>query len=117
MGAEQDTAGSEPPPPPGAAAEGAPDARADDDKVVIVSPVADPMDKVVLLGKRSADGHVSPPEDEQAAKLALLSKPEAQTQEETDTKARIKRITDVATDLATARLHKIELAGAAPSCG
>ena len=90
----------------------------DADKVVIVvNPVADPKDKGALLGKRNADGKITPPEEEQAAKLALLSKPEAQTQEENDKKAHVKRIIDVASDLATARLVKIELKGAASSCG
>jgi hypothetical protein len=80
------------------------------------------MHKSTLLGKgggkRSADGApATTPEDDDAAKLALLSKPDAQTQEEADTKAVVKRVINVAADLATARLAKIELAGAAPSCG
>ena len=90
--------------------------------VTFTSGAADPKDKAALLGKgggkRSADGALAAaPEDEDAAKLALLSKPDAQTQEETDTKAIVKHVIGVAADLATARLNKIVLAGVSPSEG
>ena len=72
--------------------------------------VADPRDKVGLLGKRNAEGVTTPP-DEHAAKLVLLAKPDPQNQAENDAKSHIKRLQDVATDLAIARLNKIELNG------
>ena len=84
--------------------------------------VVDPRDKVGLLGKRNAEGVTTPP-DENAAKLVLLAKPGPQNQGESDAKLHVKRLQDVATDLATARLNKIELKGAAAataagsSCG
>ena len=93
-----------------------------EERVTFTSGAADPKDKAALLGKgigkRSADGVLpASPEDEQAAKLALLAKPDAQTQEEQDTKAIVKRVIAVAADLATARLNKIVLAGVSPSEG
>ena len=127
--AEQEAAGSLPPTQPAGDAEEPATAAAKaaaavkpGERVTFTSSAADPKDKAGLLGKgggnRSADGALAvSPEDEEAAKLALLSKPDAQTHEEQDTKAIVKRVIGVAADLATARLNKIVLAGVAPSDG